>query len=224
MRRLLSFVDATGLTAVEIDGPYEGAVCNSTVHRHHQGLGDSQIAQWRAQMRLLRDLAKRRCYLLVPDPFYLHGTHKIGMGYDEQQYNLPREEWLTLARQQMHDNTFDKLPSQGWMMIPLVEYHGGGAQATIEPFGKRSLADWEVGLIHAPFETLDSKYCTTSTYACACALRVRASPRSLATSAFCIFPIAHGTHPLAPRVHVWNSPPSRRLSPSPPSPPPPLSR
>ena len=134
MRRLLSFVDATGLTAVEIDGPYEGAVCNSTVHRHHQGLGDSQIAQWRAQMRLLRDLAKRRCYLLVPDPFYLHGTHKIGMGYDEQQYNLPREEWLTLARQQMHDNTFDKLPSQGWMMNPL-----GGVPRRWRPGHNRAL-------------------------------------------------------------------------------------
>ena len=106
MRKLLAFVDATGLTAVEIDGPYEGAVCNTSHHRHHQGLGDSQLMQWEAQMLLLRRLAARGCYLLVPDPFYLHGTHKIGMGYDEQQYSLPREQWLTLARQQMFDNTY----------------------------------------------------------------------------------------------------------------------
>ena len=58
---------------------------------------------------------------------------QIAMGYDEEQYSLPRAQWLTLARQQMYDNTFDKLPTQGWMFLPLDEYHGGGAAATLEP-------------------------------------------------------------------------------------------
>jgi hypothetical protein len=33
----------------------------------------------------------------------------------------------------MFDGTWEKLPSMGWMFVPLVQYHGGGADATIEP-------------------------------------------------------------------------------------------
>jgi len=40
---------------------------------------------------------------------------------------------LLLARQNIYDGTWQKTPSMGWMFVPLVEYHGGGAAATLEP-------------------------------------------------------------------------------------------
>jgi hypothetical protein len=37
------------------------------------------------------------------------------------------------TRQNIFDGTWEKLPSMGWMFVPLTEYQGGGAAATIEP-------------------------------------------------------------------------------------------
>ena len=55
------------------------------------------------------------------------------MGYDESQYNLPRWIDLSVSRQGMFDDTFHFIPSQGWMFLPLVVYHGGGDAAMFEP-------------------------------------------------------------------------------------------
>ena len=33
----------------------------------------------------------------------------------------------------MFDDTFHYIPSQGWMFLPLVVYHGGGDAAMFEP-------------------------------------------------------------------------------------------
>lgn len=55
------------------------------------------------------------------------------MGYREVNWSLPRERQVILARQNMFDGTWKKTPSMGWMFLPLVEYHGGGAEATLEP-------------------------------------------------------------------------------------------
>ena len=145
MESLLAFVDATGVSVVEIDGPYEGALCASTRHRHHQGLRDSALMQWQHNMRLLRQLAARGVYLLVPDPFFYDGTHKIGVGYDEEQFSLPKPTWLALARQQMFDNSYDKLPSQGWGFVPLEPYKGGGKAAALDPMS-RHLRQWHLTL------------------------------------------------------------------------------
>lgn len=145
MEALLAFVDATGVSVVEIDGPYEGALCASTRHRHHQGLRDSALMQWQRNMRLLRRLSARGVYLLVPDPFFYDGTHKIGVGYDEEQFSLPKPTWLALARQQMYDNSYDKLPSQGWGFVPLEQYKGGGRAAALDPMS-RHLRQWHLTL------------------------------------------------------------------------------
>src|SRR5699024_3856182 len=40
---------------------------------------------------------------------------------------------IILERQNIYDGTWTKTPSMGWMFVPLVQYHGGGAAATIEP-------------------------------------------------------------------------------------------
>jgi len=72
-------------------------------------------------------------YLNVPDWYFMEGANKTGMGYRETNWSLPRERQFILARQNIYDGTWEKTPSMGWMFVPLVEYHGGGAAATLEP-------------------------------------------------------------------------------------------
>ena len=55
-----------------------------------------------------------------------------GLGYSEDQYSLPRWEDLTVSRAGMYDDTYHFLPTQGWMQVPLVDYHGGGDAAAFE--------------------------------------------------------------------------------------------
>ncbi len=33
----------------------------------------------------------------------------------------------------MFDDTYQRIPTMGWMFVPLVVYHGGGAAAEFEP-------------------------------------------------------------------------------------------
>jgi len=55
------------------------------------------------------------------------------MGYREVNWSLPRAQQLIHTRQNIFDGTWEKTPSMGWMFVPLTQYHGGGAAATIEP-------------------------------------------------------------------------------------------
>jgi hypothetical protein len=48
-------------------------------------------------------------------------------------WSLPRAEQVIHTRQNIFDGTWTKTPSMGWMFVPLTQYHGGGAAATIEP-------------------------------------------------------------------------------------------
>lgn len=36
----------------------------------------------------------------------------------------------------VYDETYRKIPSQGWMFVPLIDYHGGGADAAFEPMSQ----------------------------------------------------------------------------------------
>jgi hypothetical protein len=58
------------------------------------------------------------------------------MGYRETNWSLPRERQIILGRQNIYDGTWTKTPSMGWMFVPLVEYHGGGKAATLEPLSE----------------------------------------------------------------------------------------
>jgi hypothetical protein len=58
------------------------------------------------------------------------------MGYRETNWSLPRERQIVLRRQNVFDGTWSKTPSMGWMFVPLTEYHGGGAAATLEPLSQ----------------------------------------------------------------------------------------
>ena len=69
----------------------------------------------------------------MPDLYFLNGSNKVGMGYREANWSLPREQQEIVERQNIFDGTWNKTPSMGWMFVPLVEYQGGGEAATIEP-------------------------------------------------------------------------------------------
>jgi hypothetical protein len=58
------------------------------------------------------------------------------MGYREVNWSLPRRQQEIIERQNIFDGTWEKTPSMGWMHVPLVEYQGGGAEATIEPLAE----------------------------------------------------------------------------------------
>jgi hypothetical protein len=132
-RKLYAFYEKTGMDLLEHDGSYPGDMCASTNHPGHRGLGDSQWTQWKTITDYYKWCAARGVYLNIPDLYYLNGATKCAMGYRESNWSLPRAQQLIHARQNIYDGTWEKTPSMGWMLVPLVEYGGGGPAATIEP-------------------------------------------------------------------------------------------
>ncbi|HVN05401.1 MAG TPA: hypothetical protein VMT86_13340 [Bryobacteraceae bacterium] len=132
-RKLRHFIEATGLAVLEHDGSYPGDTCAATTHPGHRGLQDSQWAQWKTIADFYAWCRGRGVYLNVPDWYFLEGANKTAMGYRESNWSLPRDRQVILARQNIYDGTWYKTPSMGWMFVPLVEYQGGGAAATLEP-------------------------------------------------------------------------------------------
>jgi hypothetical protein len=135
-RKVSNFIEKTGMNLLENDGSYPGDVCASMQHKGHRGLGDSQWQQWEAICAFYHAFRARGVYLNVPDTYYYSGSNKCGMGYREDNWSLPRERQVLLGRQNIYDGTWDKTPSMGWMFVPLVEYQGGGAAATLEPLSE----------------------------------------------------------------------------------------
>src|SRR5262249_56221669 len=140
--RLLRFIDATGMDVLEADGPYHGYACASTTHQYHRGLDDSQLVNWQRQAAFFHACRRRNLYVNAPDWYFFHGSNKNAMGYREENWSLPRDRQTLIARQNIYDGTWCKTPSMGWMFVPLVEYKGGGAAATLEPLA-RNLAAYE---------------------------------------------------------------------------------
>ena len=140
--KLKTFLRETRFNLLEHDGSYPGDVCASTKHPGHRGLQDSQWTQYRRITEFYRWCREQGIYLNVPDNYFLAGSNKVGMGYRETNWSLPREQQHIHARQNLFDGTWLKTPSMGWMFVPLVQYHGGGAAATIEPL-REHLADYE---------------------------------------------------------------------------------
>ncbi|MBI4890488.1 MAG: alpha-galactosidase [Acidobacteria bacterium] len=132
-RKIYSLFESTGLSVLEHDGSYPGDVCASQSHPGHEGLEDSQWRQWERIRDLYRWCRARGIYLNVPDWYFLNGSTKVAMGYRETNWSLPRERQFILGRQNIYDGTWYKTPSMGWMFVPLTQYHGGGAEATLEP-------------------------------------------------------------------------------------------
>lgn len=134
--KLSAFYEQTGFTLLEHDGSYPGDPCLSQSHPGHSGWDDSRWNQWQAIADFYASCRANGVYLNVPDWYYLAGSNKCGMGYRETNWSLPREQQVVHTRQNIFDGTWDKTPSMGWMFVPLTQYHGGGAAATIEPLAE----------------------------------------------------------------------------------------
>jgi hypothetical protein len=144
-RKLRQFFERTGAGVLEHDGSYPGDACASTAHPGHRGYDDSQWMQWTEVRNFYRWCRARGVYLNVPDWYFLSGSSKTGMGYRETNWSLPRAQQEIVERQNVYDGTWEKTPSMGWMFVPLTEYQGGGATATIEPLAEH-LAHYETRL------------------------------------------------------------------------------
>ena len=134
--RLQTFMERTGMTCLEHDGSYPGDVCASTTHAHHRGLADSQWKQFRKISDFYRWLSERGIYSNVPDFYFLNGTTKVGIGYRETNWSLPRDRQIIHTRQLNFDCTWDRPQTSLWSFVPLVQYHGGGDAATLEPLSE----------------------------------------------------------------------------------------
>ncbi len=131
--KLYHLYEESNLDVLEHDGSYPGDICASTKHPGHEGLNDSQWNQYKRVSDFYQWCRSKGIYLNVPDYYFLAGSNKTGMGYRETNWSLPREQQEIIERQNIYDGTWSKTPSMGWMFVPLVQYHGGGAAATIEP-------------------------------------------------------------------------------------------
>lgn len=143
--KMRKFISETGFNLLEHDGSYPGDPCASTTHPGHRDLGDSQWKQFQEISDFYKWCRSSGVFLNVPDVYFLSGSNKTGMGYRESNWSLPREQQHIHARQNLYDGTWEKTPSMGWMMVPLVEYQGGGSAATIEPL-KDHLQDYGLHL------------------------------------------------------------------------------
>ena len=134
--KIKTFIERTGMTCFEHDGSYPGDVCASTTHTHHKGLNDSQWRQFHKITELYNWMCEKGVYINVPDYYLLNGSTKVAIGYREVNWSLPRERQLIHTRQLNYRCTWERLPSSLWSFVPLVQYHGGGAAATLEPLSE----------------------------------------------------------------------------------------
>ena len=134
--KLYRFYQETGFRLLEHDGSWPGDPDAAARPPLQQGLADSRWVQWSIISDFYRWCRGQGVYLNVPDHYYLAGANKCGMGYRETNWSLPRAQQVIHARQNIYDGTWQKTPSMGWMFVPLTEYHGGGAAATIEPLAE----------------------------------------------------------------------------------------
>lgn len=142
LEKLKIFMKTTGFSIFENDGPYPGDVCASVAHPGHEGLHDSQWKQMELQKSLYRWCNENGIYVNAPDWYFLDGTHKIGLGYREVNFSLPRDQQKVLNRQNIFDATWNETPSMVWGFVPLTKYQGGGPEAVLEPL-EDHLNDYE---------------------------------------------------------------------------------
>jgi len=132
-KKLYKLYESSGLGVFEHDGSYPGDWCYSTDHPGHHNEKDSQWNQFKRITDFYKWCREKGIYLNIPDMYFLNGGNKVGMGYREANWSLPRAQQEIVERQNIFDGTWAKAPSMGWMFVPLVEYQGGGKEATIEP-------------------------------------------------------------------------------------------
>ena len=134
--KLTTFLERTGMSCLEHDGSYPGDFCASVTHSHHKGLKDSQWNQFHRIADFYHHLSSQGVYMNVPDFYLMNGTTKTSVGYREVNWSLPRERQLIHSRQLLYDCTWENPSGAMWSFVPLVQYHGGGAAATLEPLNE----------------------------------------------------------------------------------------
>lgn len=135
-QKLTTFLERTGMSCLEHDGSYPGDLCASTSHTHHKGLKDSQWNQFRRIADFYHHLSSQGVYMNVPDFYLMNGSTKTSIGYREVNWSLPRDRQLIHSRQLLYDCTWENPVGSMWSFTPLVQYHGGGAAATLEPLNE----------------------------------------------------------------------------------------
>jgi hypothetical protein len=135
-RKLYKFYEKTGFLQFTHDGSYPGDADTTARPPLQRGLEDSTWAQWKVITDFYKWQRAQGVYVRVPDYYFMSGANESGMGYREVNWSLPRAEQVIHTRQNIYDGTWLKAPSMGWMFVPLTQYHGGGAAATIEPLDK----------------------------------------------------------------------------------------
>lgn len=135
-RKLRRFFTDTSALQFTHDGSYPGDLDAAARPPLQRGADDSRWVQWRIITDFYQWLRARGAYVRVPDYYYLSGSNECGMGYREVNWSLPRAQQVIHTRQNIWDGTWEKTPSMGWMFVPLTQYHGGGAAATIEPLSQ----------------------------------------------------------------------------------------
>ncbi len=133
LAKLKNALKKTEFTVFEHDGPYPGDEDVTARPPLQKGLSDSRWVHWKIWSDFYGALRAKGVFLNLPDYYYLNGSNKCTMGYREVNWSLPRAEQQIHTRQNIYDGTWLKTPSMGWMFVPLTQYHGGGAAATIEP-------------------------------------------------------------------------------------------
>ena len=136
IKKLQTFLTKTGFDILEHDGPYPGDFCASKQHPGHMDYYDSQWKQWQQSSNFYKWIRSQGIYTNIPDFYFLNGSNKVGIGYREVNWSLPRAQQIILGRQNIYDGTWTKTPSMNWTFVPLTEYHGGGAAATLEPLSE----------------------------------------------------------------------------------------
>ena len=74
--RLLAFIQNTGLSSVETDGPYAGHPCASGNHSYHRNLADSVYQNTRLQSKMYKILREQEIYINQPDRYFYQGGNR----------------------------------------------------------------------------------------------------------------------------------------------------
>jgi len=135
-KKLYRFYEYTGFDLLEHDGSYPGDHDAMARPPLQKGYADSRWVQFGIIRDFYRWCRGRGVFLNVPDWYFLQGSNKTGMGYRETNWSLPRAQQVLHTRQNLFDGTRAKNPQMGWMFVPLTQYHGGGAAATVEPLAE----------------------------------------------------------------------------------------
>ncbi|MFE7709095.1 hypothetical protein ACFU6I_25570 [Streptomyces sp. NPDC057486] len=143
--RIQNTLDTTGLSCVELDGPWPMFRCDETNHAYADGGADTVYKQWTFSNDLYRTMRERGTYINAPDWHYFNGSNKNAIGYQESGWSQPRQQQLLHGRQYIYNGTYEKCPSATWTFMPIDVYHGGGTAAAFKPL-KKNLFDYSWGI------------------------------------------------------------------------------